>query len=349
MKSFNLKLFISICIATALSFSCYAQSGHNMDVIEKQFEDIKIWQGLDDYAYIAKVRLAGPPRRNQVKNGNAFHDKFIGNQFIFYAYVFIPKTTQQDKKYPLLVFPHGGIHGTMGSVYNQVMREFISQGYIVIAPDYRGSTGYGRSYYESIDYGGLEVEDVLAARDYMVDNYSIVDAKRVGMVGWSHGGMLSLMNVLKYPDKYACAYAGVPVSDVTYRLEYHDKGYSDDFSVEYHVGQTPAENPEEYKRRSPVTYASQLRKPLMITTTENDNDVSCLEVQKMIDALKAAGKKFEYQVYKPMPGSHVFERIDTKEACEVRYKTHKFLEKYLNPPMPFKSYNDMRKAGYFFY
>jgi dipeptidyl aminopeptidase/acylaminoacyl peptidase len=344
-----IRLTVSCAVVLLFSSSLFAQGGHDMDIIEKKFEDVLINQGLSDIAYITKVRLTGPAKYRQEKNGNAFHDQFIGNPLAFYSYVFIPRSTVQANKYPLLVFPHGGIHGTLGSSYNQIIREMLAQGYIVVAPDYRGSTGYGKGFYEAIDYGGLENEDVLAARDYMVSNYSIVDSTRVGLVGWSHGGMITLMNILKYPEKYTCGYAGVPVSDVTYRLEYHDKSYTNLFSASYHVGETPAENPQEYARRSPVTYAAQLCRPLMITTTENDNDVSVNEVRKMIAALKAAGKQFEYEIYPPMPGSHVFERIDSKEASQIRYKTYNFLKKYLNPPKPFKTYKEMRKAGYFYY
>ena len=183
----------------------------------------------------------------------------------------------------------------------------------------------------------------------MVENYSIVDPERVGIMGWSHGGMITLMNVLRYPQKYAVGFAGVPVSDVAYRLTYQAADYIDNFTPKYHVGATPAENPQEYARRSPVTYAKDLQVPLLITTCLNDDDVSHTEVQRMIDALKANNKQFEYKVYPKMPGAHQFDRIDTKEACEIRYKTWKFLEQYLNPPFKFKSYNDMRKAGFRYY
>lgn len=161
--------------------------------------------------------------------------------------------------------------------------------------------------------------------------------------------MISLMNILNYPEKYTCAYAGVPVSDVAYRLSYHEKSYTKNFTQPYHVNATPEEAPEEYARRSPVTYASKLCRPLMITTCINDDDVSWTEVKRMIDALEAAGKDFEYKIYPPMEGAHLFERIDIKEASDVRFETYKFLARYLKPAHPFKNTNDLRKAGYKFY
>lgn len=225
----------------------------------------------------------------------------------------------------------------------------VSQGYIVICPDYRGSTGYSSGFFKAIDYGGLENEDVLAARDYMVENYDIVDGNRVGMIGWSHGGMITLMNILKYPEKYACGYAGVPVSDLAYRLSYQEASYSNNYTPDYHIGGTPAQKPEEYARRSPVTYASKLCRPLMITTCLNDDDVSHTEVERMIDSLKHYNKDFLYKIYPAMPGAHAFERLDSKESCDIRFETYAYLAKYLNPPFPFKTIKDLRKAGYRFH
>ena len=87
----------------------------------------------------------------------------------------------------------------------------LQQGYSIISPDYRGSTGYGRGFYEQIDYGGREVDDVYLAGQWMLETYPFLDPKRVGMVGWSHGGLITLMNIFQHPQAYAVAYAGVPV------------------------------------------------------------------------------------------------------------------------------------------
>jgi len=345
-----------VIVSVILLVCCYLQTGKlfaqefsDFQQVAKSDINIILHQHLSDICYMDIVRLAGPPKAVQPKRSSVFLDTLKGNPLKFYSYVFIPKKVKQNKKYPLLVFPHGGIHGTFGTSYIHIVREMVAQGYIVVAPDYRGSTRYGKSFYRAIDYGGLENEDVLAVRDYMVENYSIVDPERVGIMGWSHGGMITLMNVLRYPQKYAVGFAGVPVSDVAYRLTYQAADYIDNFTPKYHVGATPAENPQEYARRSPVTYAKDLQVPLLITTCLNDDDVSHTEVQRMIDALKANNKQFEYKVYPKMLGAHQFDRIDTKEACEIRYKTWKFLEQYLNPPFKFKSYNDMRKAGFRYY
>ncbi|NIT95421.1 MAG: alpha/beta fold hydrolase, partial [Actinobacteria bacterium] len=81
----------------------------------------------------------------------------------------------------------------------RIVRELVAQGYIVVAPEYRGSTGYGRGTYEAIDYGGREVQDVLAARDWVVENHPRVDGDRVGLIGWSHGGLITLHSLFDHP------------------------------------------------------------------------------------------------------------------------------------------------------
>jgi dienelactone hydrolase len=86
----------------------------------------------------------------------------------------------------------------------------------------------------------------------------------------------------------------------------------------------------------------------MITTAENDSDVSVDEVKRMIDSLTFYKKDFEYKIYGRMPGGHGFELIDTREATDARYEAYKFMERYLKPALPFSSTKDMRRAGYMF-
>jgi len=222
----------------------------------------------------------------------------------------------------------------------------MAQGYIVVAPEYRGSTGYGKGFYEQIDYGGLEIDDNHASRDYMVENYDIVDKGRVGIIGWSHGGLIALMDIFGHPDDYQAAFAGVPVSDLVQRMGYYDDEYRKEFSAPFHIGKTANEDVQEYRKRSPVNHVEKLRTPLLIHTNTNDDDVNVLEVQHLIEALKAAGKKFEYEVFDDAPGGHSFDRIDTKLAKETRMKIYKFLAGYLNPPHPFKSVDDLERAAY---
>ena len=315
---------------------------HRIDVLEKNIDDVLWFQRVGDVAFIDKVYMTGPPKWKETDTT----DPAFGNPVKFWSYVFIPKDIDLNKKYPLLVFSHGGVHSNFSTYYTHIIRELMYQQYIVVAAEYRGSTGYGKSHYEKIDYGGREVEDVDSSRKYMLDNYEFVDPERVGLIGWSHGGLISLMNIFRYPENYKVAFAGVPVSDLITRLNYMDEEYRELYSADYHIGQTPEENPEEYKRRSPAWNVEKLQTPLLIHTNTNDEDVRFIEVEVLLNALKAANKKFEYEIFKELPGGHSFDRQDTKLALTIRLKIYKFLANYLDPPRQFENVEEIREAIY---
>ncbi len=359
ISDFCLKIVLLTCLMLfSLRFSIQAEDKkeceninmkiqdleHRLDQIEKGIDDILWYNKVGDIAYIDKVIFTGPPAA-KVDNPNKMGSK---NPVKFWSYIFIPKNISGNKKYPLLVFPHGGIHANFTTYYTHIVRELIYQRYIIIAPEYRGSTGYGKEFYEKIDYGGLEIEDVHQSRIYMIENYNFVDASRVGIIGWSHGGLIALMNIFKYPDDYQVAFAGVPVSDLITRLGYHDDSYREEFSANFHIGKEVKEDVNEYQNRSPVYHVAKLKTPLLIHTNTNDDDVYYLEVEHLINALKAAGKKFDYEVFKDAPGGHSFDRIDTKLAKEIRIKIYKFIGQYLNPPELITTIDDINKASYRF-
>jgi dipeptidyl aminopeptidase/acylaminoacyl peptidase len=301
-------------------------------LLARKIDEQMLFQALADLAQVDKVRYTGPPPR-VVKNPTAPGAK---NPVVIPAYTFLPKKYLTGQKLPLMVFAHGGVHGNINANDINVLRELLRQGYAVIAPDYRGSTGYGREFWELIDYGGLEVEDVFAGRQFMLESHDNLDPDRVGIMGWSHGGLITLMNLFAHPKEFKAGYAGVPVSDLVARLGYHDQGYRDLFSAPYHIGKTVRDDVDEYRRRSPAWNAEKLQTPLLVHTTTNDEDVHVLEVENLIKALKAAGKTFEHKVYKDAPGGHRFNRLDTKFAKESRAEAYRFLAKYLNPPDPVK-------------
>lgn len=303
---------------------------HSFDQLAKAIDDVMWRVSLADVAEIDKVLFTGPPRHYQ-PNPTA---QGAGNPLVVRAYTFLPRARAEGGKIPLIVLPHGGVHSNFNTFYLHILRELMEQGYAVVAPEYRGSTGYGQRFYETIDYGGLEVEDTYAARNFMLEAYDFIDAGRVGIMGWSHGGLHTLMNVFEHPDAYEVAYAGVPVSDLIARMGYKTEGYRRLYSVDYHIGKSAYEDVEEYRRRSPAWNAHKLETPLLIHTTTNDEDVNVFEVEHLIKSLKAEGKPFEYKIYEDAPGAHIFNRLDTPLAQESRREIYHFLAKYLKPPRP---------------
>src|SRR5688500_11335108 len=153
----------------------------------KNVDDL-LWNlKLADVARVEKYNIAtSKPRRE--KNPTA---QGAGNMLVMPVYVFTPVNVRG--KAPTIVIAHGGVHGDFNTFYLHIVREMIAEGYVVVAPEYRGSTGYGSDLYNQIDYGGTEVDDVHDARDWAAANVSSVDPKRIGIIGWSHGGYQTLM------------------------------------------------------------------------------------------------------------------------------------------------------------
>jgi len=296
--------------------------------LSRQMNELLWRQKLQDIAIVDKVNFTGPPPRGT----NGITPPPGSNDVVISALTFVPRGKWRTHKLPLIVLAHPEIHGNVASDdFAIVIRELVQRRYAVIAPDYRGSSGYGIEFWRTIDYGGLEIEDVHAARKFMLETHREIAPKRVGIVGWSHGGLIALLEVFAHPQDYQACYAGVPVSDLEERIKIKGKGYEELFSAPYHIGKTVAEAPEEYRRRSPAKNVNKLRTPLLVHANTNDEDVNIHEIQKLIDALQTARKDFKYHIYTNAPGGHLFNRLDTNLARESREEIWEFLRRYLRP------------------
>ncbi len=314
--------------AAATDASPFGSPNFALDSLAKKLDDLLWYQKMGDIAEVDKSEYAGLPNAHVKKP----KEPGATNPLLIHCYTFIPKNLDRTKKQPLIVFVHQGVHASLDtSIDAHLVRELVQQGYSVVATDYRGSTGYGRGLYEEIDYGGRETDDVFMGMQWMLNRYSFLDPKRVGIVGWSHGGMITLMNIFAHPHDYAVAYAGVPVSDLIARMGYETDAYRKIYSAPYHLGETAHDDIAEYRKRSPVNHAKELDTPLLIHTNTNDEDVNYLEVEHLIQALKFEGKKFDYKVYQDAPGGHYFNRMDTPLALESRREVYLFLARYLRP------------------
>ena len=225
-----------------------------LDQVRKSNDDVLFWLRLSDVAEVDKVSIVGPPNpRGKERYGIANERHPIR----FAQYVFTPKKLDRSRKHPVVVLPHGGVHGDFGTYHVHIVREMLEKGWVVLAPEYRGSTGYGKDFHDAIDYGGLEVDDVVAGLDWAVSELPYVDGSRAAIAGWSHGGLIALLAVMHHPEKWKAAYAGVPVTDLVTRLGYHEQSYEDLFAAKNHVGKKVVEDVDEYRRRSPVFWAGE--------------------------------------------------------------------------------------------
>ena len=231
------------------------------------------------------------------------------------AFVFQPLHQRGPQGHPAIVWVHENIRGHLYEHYIPYIREATSKGYVVIAPEYRGSIGYGKEFYDAIDYGGNEVDDVVTAVDVLKAKYPQVDPARIGIIGWSHGGMITLLSIFRNETMFKAAVAMVPVSNLFQRLAW--KGVERQHQAidpANRYGGLPAEKHDVYKDRSPVYNVEKLQIPLLVHVTRNDEDVNIEEDMQIVDALRSR-KPFlaETKVYDNPLGGHTFDRrVDPK-------------------------------------
>lgn len=231
------------------------------------------------------------------------------------AYLFLPLKPRGPKGHPALVWVHGGVSSSFSSGSMPFIHQAVDRGYIVIAPDYRGSTGYGEAYNEAIDYGGYEIDDTISAVEYLKANIQEVDPDRIGMIGWSHGGYITLFSLIRDEGKvFKCGYAGVPVTNLVFRLSYKGPSYEASFIKQKRIGGEVHEKQDIYIERSPVYHVDKIRVPVMVHVATNDQDVNFVEDQMMIYALQYHIPRLaETTIYVDPPGGHSFDRLTNKE------------------------------------
>ncbi len=261
------------------------------------------------------------------------------------AYLFQPVEKRGPKGHAALVWVHGGVHGNWGITMFPFVKEAVARGYVVIAPDYRGSTGYGEAHHQAIDYGGKEVEDVISAADFL-KTLPHIDPARVGMMGWSHGGYITLLSVFREKQPFAAGAAIVPVTNLVFRLWYKGPGYQWDFSTQKEILGLPFEKPELYIQRSPLYHVDKLKVPLLVHVATNDLDVNYVEDQQIVDALRSRKPDLaETRTYVDPPrwgasGGHAFsrrvdpntlQRVESPEQIDSWNRTWTFFEWVLRP------------------
>jgi dipeptidyl-peptidase-4 len=208
-----------------------------------------------------------------------------------------PRDFKKGNRYPVILDVYAGPGHKQ--VIAQPDRYMIDQwmadrGYIVVAIDGRGTPGHGREWERAIRGNLIDVAltDQIAGLEALAKHEPAMDLKRVGVVGWSFGGYFSAMAVMQKPDIFRCAVVGAPV--VTW--ENYDTYYT-----ERYLG-LPSENADGYRASSVLTYASELRRPLLLIHGLTDDNVYAQHSMQLSDALFNAGKAFNFL---PLLGTHM--------------------------------------------
>jgi dipeptidyl aminopeptidase/acylaminoacyl peptidase len=264
------------------------------------------------------------------------------------AYLFAPLEKRGPRGHAAMVWVHGGVHSDMTADYLPFIREAVRRGYVIITPDYRGSTGYGEEFYKAIDYGGKEIDDVISAVDYLA-TLPYVDTDRLGIMGWSHGGFITAHALFRGADLPVKSGAAiVPVTNLVFRLSYKGPGYQRSYATQPGIGGLPFEEREEYIKRSPVFHAANLKVPILVHVATNDTDVDFVEDQQMVYTLRALKPDLaETKIYvDPAPGPHgeghsfsrrvnpvTLEREDSPAQIDSWNRTWAFFERTLHPEL----------------
>jgi dipeptidyl aminopeptidase/acylaminoacyl peptidase len=203
-------------------------------------------------------------------------------------------TPEGGGPFPILVRPHGGPTWLDEDRWNPEVQAYVDAGFAVAMINYRGSTGYGAAWRDALigDIGGPELEDLNAGLAWLVE-HGVADPARAAVGGWSWGGYLTLMELGKHPDLWACGVAGIPVGD--YELSYDDMSPDLQAYDRALLGGTPAEVPELMADRNPIYSADAVRVPVLFVIGENDS--RCPYRQAMAYVERLAARNHPHEVY----------------------------------------------------
>jgi len=248
--------------------------------------------------------------------------QFVEPQFVHYpgpdgqqvpGWLFAPKNLDRTKRHPAILWIHGdgvnqnydGWHAQRNyAVYYSLHQYFLQKGYVVFAPDYRGSIGYGRDWRTGVymDVGGRDAKDAWMGANYL-KTLPYVDSSRIGVWGLSYGGFFTLIAMTDQPKLFR---AGVDVAGVVDYAMYYSDPYHGDWTAS-RIG-TPQQNPQVYANASPISHIDRLERPLLVLHGTADVNVPFLESVWLVDEALKKGKG-DLVTFMMYPGEfHYFSR-----------------------------------------
>jgi dipeptidyl aminopeptidase/acylaminoacyl peptidase len=248
------------------------------------------------------------------------------------AYVFSPRVLKPGANYPGLVMVHGSYHGALDPAIFATIAAAVDHGYIVIFPEYRGSRGYGQAQYDAIDFGGKEVDDIIAAADYLAAARP-VKKDNIAIYGRSKGGMIVPLAIERFPGRFAAAVDVVGIADMVAYMAYKPGFRGSDVAKQPRFGgKSIAQDAGPYIDVSPLNHVEDIKTPILVLNTTGDKTAPVqLHGGRLIELLKAHNKVFESKIYDNAPGGHIFAEVDSPEARDSEQRIFEFLAKYLHP------------------
>ncbi len=252
--------------------------------------------------------LVGGLRSSNMVEPYLVHYPSRDGKFTISAFAYVPNNIQRNGKFPAIVYIHGGPAAQSVDSFNRFIQYIVNQGYLVIAPNYRGSTGYGKEFVDANmgDAGGQELNDVLDAAEW-IKKSGFVDPTKLIVMGGSYGGYLSMMAVTKAPSLWA---AGVPI--VPFVNWFTEIANEDPSLREYDLATMgdPVKNKALYEDRSPINFVDKIKAPLLLLAGGNDPRCPPEEAQQVADAVKKNGGVAQLKIYKDE--GHGFARVENQ-------------------------------------
>jgi dipeptidyl aminopeptidase/acylaminoacyl peptidase len=242
-----------------------------------------------------------------------------------------PHQATADAKAPALVWVHGGPGGQSRVGYRGLMQYLVNHGYVVFAINNRGSSGYGKTFFQMDDrrHGDADLGDCVASKDFLIGT-GYVDPDRIGIIGGSYGGYMVLAALAFRPDEFD---VGVDIFGVAnwVRTLKSIPPYWESFRLAlYKELGDPAVDEQYLHKISPLFHAGNINKPLMVLQGANDPRVLQVESDEMVEAARANGAPVEYIIFDDE--GHGFRKKRNRE--EGYRRILKFLDKYLADGKP---------------
>jgi len=212
------------------------------------------------------------------------------------GYITFPPAYNPELRYPTILRPHGGPVEQTGAEFDFTSQLFAANGYVVLQPNYRGSSGYGQAFSQAIfgDWGNKEFADLMTFVDSAVAR-GIADPDRLGVGSWSYGGILTNYCITK-TDRFKAAISGA--SEVLYITNYGHDHYQRDWNIEIGL---PWKNRALWERLSPFNSVEKIVTPTLIMGGDIDWNVPIINSEQLYQALKVLGRTTELVVY---PGEY---------------------------------------------
>jgi dipeptidyl aminopeptidase/acylaminoacyl peptidase len=241
------------------------------------------------------------------------------------AFVYMPWNLPRNGQHPAIVYVHGGPTAQTVNLFNRFVQYMANQGYIVIAPNYRGSTGYGKEFQQAnlFDMGGGDLQDVIAAADW-IKQTGYVDPKKVIVMGGSYGGYLTMMAVTKAPEMWAAGVPIVPFVNYFTEIENEDPVLRE---MDLATMGNPVKDKERYHERSPIFFVDQIKSPLLLLAGGNDPRCPKSETMQVVDAVKKRGGVADYKIYENE--GHGFARVENQ--IDAYKRVADFLKAHVPP------------------